>query len=132
MRFLTRDIYNCTHANVSSQTIMCPNPNPNLNQNNNLLCKLRITNANTSFDNSRKGTLFVGFVLGLGILNTALFLVQCLCNDVCSFDVTREKRVNSSARSLCQLVCGTTRYNSIHSIMISQTIFTLKPTQTII
>ena len=60
--------------NVTSQTIICPNPNPN--QKNKHKFGPRIPNPNTKFRNSRKGRLFAGLVLGLGILDYTLNLTQ--------------------------------------------------------
>ena len=38
----------------------------------------------TEASNRRKGTLFATLALGLGILDEALCLTQCSCDDVCS------------------------------------------------
>ena len=61
--FFKRARINCTHTNVTSQTIIYPNPNPNPKY------RSRIPKPNTLVANSRKGGLFVGLVLGLGILD---------------------------------------------------------------
>ena len=52
------------HTKVTSQTIMYPSPNPNKKPE----FGPRNPNPNNKPMNSRKGRLFVGLVLGLGIL----------------------------------------------------------------
>ena len=63
----------CTHTNVTSQTIIYPNPNPNQK---NLKFGPRIPNPNTEVTDIRKGRLSTALVLGLGILDSALYLTQ--------------------------------------------------------
>ena len=75
-------------------------PNPDPNQKNNPKCRPRILNPDTKVTDNRKGRLFEGLVLGLGILDYPLNLSQCLCNDVCSWTKSRQKlRQQSSTRS---------------------------------
>ena len=74
--------------NVTSQTIICPSLNRN--QKNNPKCRPRIPKPTTKSAYSRKGRLFAGLVLGSGILDTALHLIQCFSNDVHSCTVTRQ------------------------------------------
>ena len=65
--------------NVTSQEIIYPNPNlnPNLNPNQkNIKFGTRIPNPQIRILHSRKGRLFAGLVLGLGILDQALNLTQ--------------------------------------------------------
>ena len=70
----------CTQTNVRSQTIIYPTPNQN---------QKKILNVGPEFLILRihiwitsKGGIFAGLLLGLGILDTALHLIQCLCNNV--------------------------------------------------
>ena len=60
--------------NVTSQTIICPNPKPN--QKHKHKFGPRIPNPNTKSIDRRKDRLFEALVLGLGVLDTTLYLNQ--------------------------------------------------------
>ena len=66
------------YDDVITQYYHNPNPNPNPNQKNNPKCRPRIPNPNTKAATRPKRRRVAALVLGLGILDTALYLNQLI------------------------------------------------------